>query len=358
MISSQCRREFPKGGRTLSQIRQEIRDRLEKVTLLGQPLFEVWINEDAPAAGLEENSWEKCLTQAREADILLVLDAGHAGWARAAGDVSICHAELMTAYNAQPGKVRIIPIRGSEPTGDEDAARNNRFQEYVERINAFAPPVRSEADLHTAVDRAVIDALTSLTHLGVREARKGRFHSGDALEWTKLTFGEREERMVAALERSLAESGGKQLESGVIALSLGGKEVALHLHAAPASLSVTRDRVGRPFLQDPELVQSYSKNAAGPVHLIACQSGATETQARTILGFPDATIVSAPFGIFVADETQQIQFALLKDCRDETTTRNAGHRFLDWLRDTSEEVALATRAEKRRRIAEVIAAPL
>ncbi len=358
MISSQCRRQFPKGGRTLTEIRQEIRDRLEKATLLGERLFEIWINEDAPAAGLDENSWEKCLTQARQADILIVLDAGHAGWARAGGDIGICHAELMTAYNAQPGKVRIIPIRGSEPLGDEDAPRNLRFEEYVERLNAFAPPVRSEADLHTAVDRAVIDAVSSLTHLGVREIRKGRYHSGDALEWSKLSFAERQERMVAALESGLTESGGKQFETAVISTSLGGKDVAFHLHAAPAALTLSRERVGRPFLEDHRLVQGYAKEVAGPVHIIACQSGATETQARTILGFPDAMVVSAPFGIFVADETQQIQFALLKDCRDDTTTRHAVHRFLDWLREAGEEEALARRAEKRRKIANAIAAEL
>jgi hypothetical protein len=177
-------------------------------TLLGERLFEIWINEDAAAAALDENSWEKCLSQARQTDILIILDTGHAGGARAGGDIGICHAELMTAHNAQPGKIRIIPIRGSEPLSDEDTPRNRRFERYVERLDAFGPPVRSEAELHAAVDRAVIDAVSSLAHLGLRETRKGRFHSGDALEWSKLSFADRQERMVAALESGLAESNG------------------------------------------------------------------------------------------------------------------------------------------------------
>lgn len=77
-----------------------------------------------------------------------------------------------------------------------------------------------------------------------------------------------------------------------------------------------------------------------------------------MLGFPDATVISTPFGIFVADETQQIQFALLKDCRDDSTTRNAVHRFLDWMREAGEEEAVARRAEKRRNVANAIAAEL
>ena len=32
---------------------QNLRDRFERATLLGKQVFEVWINEDAPAAGLE-----------------------------------------------------------------------------------------------------------------------------------------------------------------------------------------------------------------------------------------------------------------------------------------------------------------
>ena len=360
MISSQCKRAFPKGGRTLTAIRRDIRDKLEAATLFSTPLFEVWINEDAPPAGLEQNSWEKCLASVRRADILIVLDAGHAGWALSGGDIGICHAELMTAFNAAPGKVRIIPIRGSEPLDDEDTPRNERFEKYVGQINAFSPPVRTEEELMKAVEAAVVDAVTSLAELGVREARKGRFHSGDALEWSKLSFADRESRMIASLQSALTDSDGSALHRGVVTMPLAGGNVAFHLHASPGALSVTesRERVGRPFLDDHRHVERYRPDTAGPVHLIACQSGTTEAQARTILGFPDATVVSAPFGVFVADHTQQIQFALLKDCRDDTTTRNATHRFFDWLRETGEDRALLDRAEKRRRVSNAIAAEL
>lgn len=41
MLSSQCKRAFPIGGRTLTEIRRDIRDRLENARLLDQPVFEV-----------------------------------------------------------------------------------------------------------------------------------------------------------------------------------------------------------------------------------------------------------------------------------------------------------------------------
>lgn len=359
MISSQCKRSFPAGGRSLTEIRQTFRDRIEAAELYGQKLFTVWINEDAAAAGVDQNSWETCLAQAAAADILIVLDTGHAGWTRTPGDVGICHAELMTAQNSAPAKVRMIPLTGTEPLGDEDADANARFKKATKALNAFGAPVATEEDLLAAVLNAVSDAATKLVHLGVREARKGRYYSGDALTWSRLNYAEREERMVAVLETALLESGGKLLGPKQVSFEVDTGIIAFSLHAAPAGLGVpaSRERVGRPFLEDYKIVGGLPLTL-GPVHLIASQSGATEAQARALLGFSDATVVKPPFGIFAADEVQQVQFALLRDCRDETTTRHAVHRFLDWLRESGEDAEVVRRAAKRRAISDTVAAQL
>ena len=108
MISSQCDRMFPAGGRTLTELRRVIRDNVQSSKLLGHDVFEVWINEDSPGRETNLNSWEACLAEVRKADILIVLATGHAGWAPSDGDIGICHAELMTAHNASPAKIRLI----------------------------------------------------------------------------------------------------------------------------------------------------------------------------------------------------------------------------------------------------------
>lgn len=359
MISSQCKRSFPAGGRSMTEIRRTLREHIQGAELFGQKLFSVWINEDAPAQGLEENSWEVCLTQASSADILIVLNTGHAGWTRTPGDVGICHAELMTAQNSAPAKVRIIPLTGTEPLDDEDAAANARFKTVLATLNAFGAPVETEADLIAAVLNAVADAATRLVHLGVREARKGRYYSGDALTWSRLNYSEREGRMVAVLETALLESGGELLGPKQVSFVVGAGTIVFSLHAAPAGLGVpaSRERVGRPFLEDYKIVGGLPPKL-GPLHLIASQSGATEAQARALLGFPDATVVKPPFGIFAADEVQQVQFAILRDCRDETTTRHAVHRFLDWLRESGEDTEVLRRAAKRRTISDTVAAQI
>lgn len=358
MISSQCNRRFPKGGRTLTEIRRDIRDRLEAETVFGARLFEVWINEDSPGRGTNLNSWDVCLAEVRKADVLIVLDAGHGGWAPADGDNGICHEELMTAHNASPAKIRIIPLDGTQPLKGELSKTNDRFRDYVAKVNAFGPSVRTEAELNEMVDKAVGDAVASLVGLGVREAGKGGYSFGDALVWSRLSFDDRAAQMRATMAAALVESGGKHHAPDIVEVRVGGSPVMFHLHASPASLSVAaaRELVGRPFLADHKATSGYGKDVAGPVHVIACLNGVTEAQARSMLGFPDATFVTPGFGIFAADEVQQIQFALLKDCRDETTVRSAIHRLRLWLEETGEDQTLLERARRRRVIADAIAA--
>ncbi|WP_241802501.1 hypothetical protein [Pseudomonas corrugata] len=86
------------------------------------------------------------------------------------------------------------------------------------------------------------------------------------------------------------------------------------------------------------------KDAEGPLCVTACHRGATEIQATALLGFPDATVVIGSFGIFVADDVQQVQFAFLVNCRDASQTRHALQRFREWLDQTGKVQVLAKRA--------------
>ena len=97
---------------------------------------------------------------------------------------------------------------------------------------------------------------------------------------------------------------------------------------------------------------------AAPFHLIACHKNVTEGQAINLLGFPDATVVTPAFGVYVADPVQNIQLAFLANCRDESTTRFAVQRFNEWLYSSGEAEYLARRARKRKIIVEAIAGQL
>ncbi len=74
-----------------------------------------------------------------------------------------------------------------------------------------------------------------------------------------------------------------------------------------------------------------------------------------LLGFPDATLLTTSFGVYVADNIQNIQLVLIANCRDETTTRQGIQRFFDWLERTGEAKLLAKRATSRKKIIQTIA---
>jgi len=121
-------------------------------------------------------------------------------------------------------------------------------------------------------------------------------------------------------------------------------------------VAAAREMVGQPFLRD----HLYEKvlTDGGPVHLIGCHKTVTEAQAMKLLGFPDATVVTTKFGVYVADNVQKIQLVLVANCRDEANTRHGVGRFFEWLQQTGEGAMLSERAVSRARIVKSIAQEL
>lgn len=360
MLSSRCNDRFPiDSDHTLSSIREQLKREIEGTKLFGRRVFEVWINEDAPPADAMDDSWDTCLQAVRDCDVMLVLSNGNAGWAKRAGDIGICHAEYMEGLATTRGKVRLIAMPNI-PVGkgqDAETACNKLFQDFVSLQTPFrGGTVSTIEQLRTRVYEALLDALVVLTQRGVTAAASTRFDMGQALDWTRLDFRQRKRAMEAVLLRALTGTDAPSSETAVV-VPIAGAKVAVLVHAIPAAFSVAaaRELVGKPFLRD-HLHADALKNAVGPLHLIACHRGATETQATALLGFADATVVSGSFGIFVADDVQKVQFAFLANCRDESQTRHALQRFMEWLDQTGEADILAKRAASRAKIVRVIAA--
>jgi hypothetical protein len=163
--------------------------------------------------------------------------------------------------------------------------------------------------------------------------------------------------MVRVLRASLLARKGSFEDGGRLFVRMASTETLCEPQAIPAALSVSpaRELVGQPFLRDHILADLLTGKRGGPIHIIACHKNATETQAANLLGFPDAELVTAPFGVFVADPIQKVQFAFLTNCRDEANTRHTVQRFLEWLRQTGEEILVAERGLARARIVRAIA---
>jgi hypothetical protein len=65
--------------------------------------------------------------------------------------------------------------------------------------------------------QALREAVVAMVRLGVREARRGKHHTGDALDWQRLDYSGRRQAMEAALRKHKNKAGspsGQQPGSG------------------------------------------------------------------------------------------------------------------------------------------------
>lgn len=286
---------------------------------------------------------------------------GRAGWlgsdSPVMDGVGICHAELMEAYNKAPVKVRSIQF--TPPVVAKTGSPDEAFQKYVDALKISGAQVTNGEDALKRADELAAAVVLSLAREGVGVNSTGSYYAGEALEWSRMNFHKRRDTMTAAvvtLLRNRERGAVKQPKGNVAAVRLRGSTIGFVCDSIPASMgtAAARELVGQPFLKDYEHTEEWDRGIHGPVHVIACQRSVSETQAIRQLGFPDAVVVSAPFGVYVADDVQKIQMAFIANCRDETTTKRNVQEFLNWLNDYGESEYLVQRAKQRRKISDLI----
>jgi hypothetical protein len=366
MISSRCDDPIQLHGqkKKYTDLREEIREAVEKEQLFGKTLFEVWLNEGKPPAPGDRSATEECLKRIDEADILIVLYNGNAGWAVADEDIGICHAELARAWNTEPSKMRIIKLPDFEPE-ESATGRNKRFIEYVKSLNRFRGEAKNGEQAEELVLRTLHEAVIEMVK---REAMEGRYHLGPALVWSLLDFSGRKEVMENAIRDYLVERIGSKRLPPVLAsldeektkcglfINVRDKKVLSLFHAIPDAMSIAaaREMVGRPFYRDYEYAVALKNDVIGPIHFIGCHRNVTETQVRNLVGHPDIILITAPFGVYMLDMVQHTQIVFIAGCRDETCTRNALGSFFEWLTLADKSSMLVAHANSRKNIVSAI----
>lgn len=363
MISSRCRTKFPIGdtkGTELSEIRKQLKKEIEAEKFFGKPLVNVWINEDETEEG-STTLWDACIKQASDCDIFIALLDGEAGWQKDKSGIGICHAEFETAHASSPGKVRVISLLGDKGKIKTRTGPDLDFVNAIQKASLLE--ARKFANANELKDRTkelVRELVLQLSHEGAREVKKSGPNTGQALDWSRLNFAQRQKEMVAVLVSSLSSKEKAKTENAAVFVPMSKTQVLFQPSAIPAAFTVpaAREMVGQPFLSDHELSGSLKSGSGGPVHIIACQKNVTEAQAMSLLGFPDATIVSGSFGVYVADNIQKIQLCLISNCRDAASTKHGLQKLFEWLERTGEDELLADRAVSRAKILKVIAGEL
>lgn len=368
MISSRCKAPIQYQGKSvlLSELREPLKKEIESIALWdGQgPLFDCWINERSESSRPDETWWERCLVEAKQADIVIVLYNGESGGAIKGTAMGICHAELEAVLATQAKKVRGITLKplAELPKAGLQRECDEAFRAYVDNLDMFAPEAKNGEELLQRVRQEVRAALVALVQDAAVTPDLSKSNIGPALEWHRLSYAKRESAMRAEVQDVLAGGRKKKQEPEegewlTLWLPIAGKKILAALHAVPAGLgqAAAREKVGQPFLMDHMLHGELKKGDGGPIHIVACYKGATESQALKMLGFPDATVVPGRFGLHVADSVQKIQIVLLKNCQSPTATRSMVTAWLEWVQRSGEQTLVARRAEARKRIIAAIA---
>lgn len=350
----------------LSDVRKKLKEELESTGLFGKELFKVWINEDAGAQAGTGDAWDECMLQVDSCDIFVMIYNGDAGWSNGEGDLGICHAEFERAWSRAPAKVYSILLdfqtdgnRGL--TNPEEVAKkgeeNRRFKAALDRVDPFRDKAKDAAELLNLAEKTVVRAVKEMTIAGAAEARRGKFYLGTPLEWSRLSYAQRKDKIEQTMHSYLESSKGAKPEDDGHIIQLGQGEVYVISHGVPSSFSVpeARELVGRPFLKDHESPPAMANSGLlGPVHLIGCHKLVTEAQITRFLGHPDIYIVETPFGYFVADQVTFAQVLFLKNCRDESSTRLALQRAFRWTDQAQEVERILDRAKSRATILRAI----
>jgi Domain of unknown function (DUF4062) len=369
MLSSRNNDLIPddNGVAKLSEVRLELQNQLQAEKFLGRGLLDVWINEEAGAEAGGTTAWNLCLGEVDDADVLIVIYNGQAGWSKDPGGLGICHAEMAHAWHKTSGKVFLIQMtfesdKGRKLQSPEEVARansqNRAFAEFLDRTSSFKAFAGDRQALKDQVKLAILNAITKYLELGRRGMHVGEISPGPALDWSRMTYDQR---------KSAIEKGGNDyfiargaLKEGTdLVWTWGGQKILLRVHGVPASFGIAeaRERVGRPYLEDHTILGRKGMNeVVGPLHVILCHKNITESQVISFMGHPDLFIVRAANGFFVADRISFVQALFLMNAIDDDAIRVSLQGIFEWIESQAQEMGnIVARAHSRAAILRTMA---
>jgi hypothetical protein len=135
----------------------------------------------------------------------------------------------------------------------------------------------------------------------------------------------------------------------------GFTQVIKSYHGIPDNMTVAdaRNLIGRPFLTEYKDVLT-SKLKSGIIHFVAVYGNATETQIKSLVGYPDLTVIKASFGFYLWENTMHIQMFFLKSCINPQTIKTRKSEVTNWLSNSREQSKILAKAKARYSILEAV----
>lgn len=339
-------------GEILTEVRLFLKDKLEAELFLGERFLLVEINETFGMDGTE-NSYNICMQHAAEADLVIVLYSGEAGWGPDGNGIGICHAELDAAFQASSKKVAIIDITkfSNDPaTAGEEGIRNAAFKKYYAKLNRFNNPLKLRKADRTpeGFRNTLLQSVKNIVsrHFAARIAQSNMYYAMSAnntvaKDWQQLNYEPLSVQMIEKLS-ALAEK------------DLFFKDALKIPHAIPDRMSEpdARSYTGRPFLSDQDEItkKGVPDTATGPLHFIAVFGPATVSQVKAIIGYPDISVIKDDFGYYLWEQHMHIQLVVLTDCTTPVAIATKFQLFQTWATGNDEVDRINNRAKARSHI--------
>jgi hypothetical protein len=336
---------------TLGELRSHLLRELEKEKFLGEKVLDVVTNETDFDSPIARDAFDNCMTVMRSCNIIIILYNGEAGWGVTDNSSTngICHEEFLVAVNEFSEMAFAINLSKYFRLADDDpnAKRNLGFADNVR--DTFPSMVTPEVDTVENLKEFVLSqakryVLASVERSFATQKRlvAGSSVFGETLDWSKLSYPERHDKLKAKIESTFNVLPGFQ-------------DVVKAYYAVPDHMSVAdaRNRVGRPFLYEHTLVENVPQKS-GVIHFVGVYGNTTEIQAKALVGYPDITVIRAPFGFYLWEKNVHIQIFFLKSCINPLTVGTRCSEVINWLAGSREQSRILKRAEARYSILEAV----
>ncbi|MCX6306001.1 MAG: hypothetical protein NT040_13650 [Bacteroidetes bacterium] len=343
-------------GKQLSEIRIWLKDQLEAIGFLDQQFFDIRINESF-AADATLDSYNACLQEVRESDLLISLFTGAAGWAPDGFDQGICHAELSEAMDISTKKTAIIDITkffNIVTTNPGELERNDKFAVYIKQVNRFSNPLKLTpsalpddfetqllAMIKAVIYRSLLDRIkTSNYYYNISN------NAGKTLDWKKMKYDERDRQIRDILNK-------------LVTASPEFSKFIRKVHSIPDNMSVDDAKAftGRPFLKDQDNLPAAPLNPEelmGPIHFVGVVGNATEIQVKNLIGYPDISVIKGDYGVYVWEQNNHIQMVFLTECISPEAVRTKFLLFDTWCQSTKELENIEKRGRARLHVLKAI----
>jgi G:T-mismatch repair DNA endonuclease (very short patch repair protein) len=330
---------------TLEKLRKFVKAELEKERFLDEKIFDVIINEDGFEADFTQDAFNACLKKVSEADVIIILYNGDAGWApdRKRYVNGICHEEYLTAVNNHPGMTFGIDISGHFTKAKYNLyqlERNKSFQEDVKSIYRFKEysTAKNAADLQNYILKLIKANIKSSSERAFKAKKQMDLSNtifGKTLDWSKLNYKQRVTELIDVSKTVFKDFN-------------PFKEIIVEHNVVPDNMSVSdaRNYIKRPFLYEQETIKN-SKLKKGVVHLISIYGNATETQLKNLVGHPDLSVIKTEFGYYLWEQSTHIQIFFLINCKNPNTIKTRVQQVEIWLISSKEITKIQQRSSAR-----------